>query len=74
MPSAWGVEHEIVKRWIGPQEAASTGHVLARARNPVQTFGVPDAAGRSQAARKAVKNAGFFHGSKQGKRVARGGK
>ena len=74
MRSAWGVEDGIAKRWIGPQEAASAGHVLARARNPIQTFGVPEAAGRTKAARKAVRNAGFFHGAKQGKRVARGGK
>lgn len=63
----------VAKRWIGAQEAVSQGAVLARARNPIQTFGVPAQQGRVAAARKANKQAGFFYGAKQGKRVARGG-
>lgn len=75
MPSAWGIEHEgVAKRWVGPQEAASVGHVLAQARKPIQTFGAPEREARLVHARRANRTAGFFYGAKQGKRVARGGK
>jgi hypothetical protein len=73
MPSAWGVEHGIEKRWVGASEKASASYLVARARNPVQTFGVPEKEGRLVKARQASRNAGFFHGARQGKRIARGG-